>query len=111
MNKPDVFHGEDNKWRDWEIVFRSYATFANPDLEGLLRQAESLKAPIVLSTPSEKDRRAGRELYHILTSMVRLQALDKFVNAGEFNGLEAWRLLTDRYDPKIKSRTARQLVT
>ena len=30
LNKPDVFHGEDEKWRDREIVFRSYATLANP---------------------------------------------------------------------------------
>ena len=77
----------------------------------MLRQAESLKAPIVLSTLSEKDRRAGRELYHILISMIRGQALDKVVNAGRFNGVEAWRLFTDRYDPKIKSRTAGRLVT
>ena len=103
LNKPDVF--------PWEIVFRSYAPLANPYLEGLLRQAEPLTAPKMLSTPSEKDRRAGRELYHILISMVRGQVLDKVVNAGDFNGLEAWRLLTDRYDPKIKSRTVGQLVT
>jgi len=111
LNKPDVFTGEDKKWRDWSIVFRSYATLANPDLEVLLKQAESLTDPIIMSTLSDKDRRAGRELYHILISMVRGQALDKVVNAGEFNGLEAWRLLADRYDPKLKSRTAGQLVT
>ena len=64
-----------------------------------------------MGTLTPKEKLAGRELYHILISMVRGQALDKVVNAGEFNGLEAWRLLTDRYDPKLKSRTAGQLVT
>ena len=96
LNKPDVFHGEDKKWRDWEIVFRSYAVLANPELETLLRHAESLKDPIEMGTLTPKEKLAGRELYHILISMVRGQALDKVVNAGEFNGLEAWRLATYR---------------
>ena len=70
-----------------------------------------VKSGIVMSMVEEEERRAGRELKHILISMMRGLALDKVVNAGEFNGLDAWRLLTGRYDPKIKSRTAGQLVT
>ena len=94
-----------------ENCVRPYATLGNPALDFLLRKAEALKAPIAMTTLVEEVRRAGRELYHILVSMVRGQALDKVVNAGEFNGSEAWRLFTDGYDPKIKSRTADQLVT
>ena len=68
-------------------MLRSYATLANPALEFLLRKVEALKTPIVMTTLVEEERRAGRELYHILVSIVRGQALDKAVNAGELNGL------------------------
>ena len=59
LNKPDVFTAEDKKCREWEIVFRSYATLANPALEFLLRKAEALKTPIVMTTLVEAERRAG----------------------------------------------------
>ena len=110
LGKPEVFTGEDKKWRGWELIFRSYATLVNSRLGDLMRQAESSPIAVDMPVMSDEERRAGRELYHILISLVRGPALDKVVNAGEYNGLEAWRLLSDRYDPKIRSRTAGQLV-
>ena len=37
-------------------------------------------------------------------------ALDRVVNAGSAEGLRAWQLLVERYDPHIRSRTARRLL-
>ena len=89
LGKPEVFTGEDKKWRDWEIIFRSYATLVNSRLGDLMRQAESSPIAVDMPAMSDEERRAGRELYHILISLVRGPALDKVVNAGEYNGLEA----------------------
>ena len=38
-------------------------------------------------------------------------SLDRVVNAGSAEGLRAWQLLVERYDPHIRSRTAAQLLS
>ena len=49
--------------------------------------------------PSPEDRDASAVLYHLLINLTQGPALDKVINAGEYEGLEAWRMLCDRYDP------------
>ena len=42
--------------------------------------------------------------------LCRGPALDRVVNAGNLEGLEAWRQLTLRYEPRVRSRFAGQLL-
>ena len=52
---------------------------------------------------------ASPDLYHLLLRNTSGPALDRVVNAGSAEGLRAWQLLVEKYDPHIRSRTARQL--
>ena len=54
---------------------------------------------------------ARSELYHVLLHSTSGPALDRVVNAGSAEGLRAWQLLVERYDPHIRSRTAGQLLS
>eukprot|EP00959_Pyramimonas_sp_CCMP1952_P318512 6664635-Pyramimonas_sp.AAC.1 len=57
-----------------------------------------------------EDQQASRDLYHLLLSLTRGAALDKVCNAGVLEGAYAWRLLVDRWGPRLRSRAAGQLL-
>ena len=54
---------------------------------------------------------ASTDLCHLLLHSTSGPALDRVVNAGSAEGLRAWQLLVERYDPHIRSRTAGQLLS
>ena len=54
---------------------------------------------------------ASSDLYHLLLHSNWGSALDRVVNAGSAEGLRAWQLLVERYDPHNRSRTAGQLLS
>ena len=54
---------------------------------------------------------ASTDLYHLLLNSTSGPALDRVVNAGSAEGLRAWQLLAEKYDPHIRSRTVRQLLS
>ena len=53
---------------------------------------------------------ASTELYHLLLHTCTQTALDRVVNAGPSEGLRAWQLLVERFDPRLRSRAAGQLL-
>ena len=54
---------------------------------------------------------ASSDLYHLLLHSTSRPALDRVVHAGSAEGLRAWQLLVEWYDPDIRSRTAGQLLS
>ena len=111
LGRLDYFDGTDARWRYWSIVFRSYSLLVNPVLGQLMAQAERLDHPALQSTLStDEHKEATGELYHLLLHLTKGSALDRVVNAGQSEGLEAWRSLAQRFDPRIRSRAAGQLL-
>jgi len=111
LGRPDSFDGTDGRWRDWSIVFRSYSLLVNPLLGQLMEQAERLDVPALATTlASDAHKEAAGELYHLLLHLTKGAALDRVVNAGQAEGLEAWRSLVQRFDPRLRSRAAGQLL-
>ena len=55
--------------------------------------------------------RRAADLYHLLLHSTSGPALDRVVNTRSTEGLRAWQLLVERYDPHISSRTAGQLLS
>ena len=107
LGRPDHFEGTDAKWRDWAVVFRSYCALVDPLLTGLMQAAEVQPDPALrarLATDQERD--ASTALYHLLLHLTKGPALDRVINAGDGEGLEAWRSLVARFDPKLASRSA-----
>merc|ERR1711963_927165 len=41
LGRPSMFDGQDVKWRDWSVVFKSYAGLVNERLATLMAPAET----------------------------------------------------------------------
>ena len=105
LGKPDHFNGGDKDWGDWPIVFRSYAAAVSNVLGTWMPWSEAQDV-IVMNEAlgSQEAIGASRQLYYILIMLTRHGALDIVVNAGQGNGLEAWRKLCIRYEPKSRMK-------
>ena len=55
---------------------------------------------------TEDHKHAVFDLHHLLMSMTTESAFDKVVNAGESEGAVAWKMLTERWEPRHKSTQA-----
>ena len=111
LGRPASFVGTDETWRDWCVVFRSYSAIVNPRLQELMEDAERESSPEMNETlDTAEDRVASTELYHLLLHSCQKTALDRVINAGSSEGLRAWQLLVERFDPRIRSRAAGHLL-
>ena len=112
LGRPSQFSGTDSGWRDWSVVFRSYAARVHPALKVEMQRVERLStAETNVGFIETEQVQASTDLYHLLLHSTSGAALDRVVNAGSPAGLRAWHLLVERYDPHIRSRTARQLLS
>ena len=114
--KPEMFDGTASKFRDWAIVFRSYASLANPIISVLMKEAEAYtgapdEQPITNVSLTETKATASRDLYHLLLSLCRGVALEKVINATDGERALAWSMLSSRYEPKLKTRQAGLFMT
>ena len=103
-----MFNGEDHKWRDWSVVFKSYAGLVNERLAAIMGPAETAD-PATLRNANLADdvaRQASRDPFHLLLHLTTGPALDRVVNCGDGEGLTAWNRVVERYDPKLRSRSA-----
>ena len=111
LERPSQFNGTDNAWRDWSVVFRSYVALVHPALKEEMQRVERLPTPENNAGLLDDEQvQASSDLYHLLLHTTTGPALDRVVNAGSAEGLRAWQLLVEKYDPHIRSRTAGQLL-
>ena len=73
---------------------RSYSSLVNRHLRDSMKAAQTNDAAVLRAGLSQELGEASAELYHLLIHLTRGPALDLVTNAGEFEGLEAWRQLT-----------------
>ena len=59
----------------------------------------------------EEDRAASAQLYWMMPMICEGAALNIVFLAGDNEGLEAWRQLTEKYEPKMRTRFAGQLMS
>ena len=110
IGKPDIYNGDKAKWKDWKVVMLAYVAGVSPDLEVLMRHAESSASPVRSNTLDEPQKRLSKQLNYWLIQTCRGLALNQVLNAGENEGLEAWRLLVQHHEPNVPSRHAGRLL-
>ena len=59
----------------------------------------------------EKDRAASTQLHWMMLMICKGAALNIVFLAGDSEGLEAWRQLTEKYEPKMRTWFAGQLMS
>ena len=108
LGKPDQFDG--TKWRDWSTVFSAYAGANQESMADAMKTAARAETPQINATLIAEQVVVSRQLYYWLVQTCRGQALDIVINRGVHEGLEAWRLLNQRYEPQAQTRFAGQLM-
>ena len=112
LEKPGDFSGAQEAWRDWSTVFKVYAGAAVPRLQKLMDDAAKAAAPISNATILEDDdRAASAQLYWMMLMIYKGAALNIVFLVGDSEGLEAWRQLTEQYEPKMRTLFAGQLMS
>ena len=112
LRKPSDFSGAQDAWRDWSTVFKGYAGAAIPRLQKLMDDAAKAAAPIPNATITEEnDRAASTHLYWMMLMICKGAALNIVFLTGDSEGLKAWRQLTEKYEPKMRTRFAGQLMS
>ena len=117
--QPQPFEGEDDKWKDWARVFRSWSgRFYEGKLAEVYdhidahRNDAALISDLEISMAYDTDvvRIMATELYHVLIMLTRGKAQKLVLKAGEREGLEAFRLLLRRYEPYTTATAVAKLV-
>ena len=94
------------------VVFRSYAALVHLALKEEMQRVERLPTAETNAGLLESEQvQASTDLHHLLMHSTSGPTLDRVVNGGSAEGLRAWQLLVERYDPHIRSRTAGQLLS
>ena len=107
LGKPDIFHGEDVKWADWRVIMKAYCSVVSARMGILMSTQETADQTMLQATLSDSvDQTASAQLYFVLLMLSRGQPLTEVVNAGESEGLAAWKRLCDIYEPHARSRVA-----
>ena len=106
LGKPSDFSGAQDAWRVWSTLFNRCAGAAIPRLQKLMDDAAKAAAPIPNATIlEENDRAASTQLFWMMLMICNGGALSSIVFlAGNSEGLEAWRQLTEKYELKMRTR-------
>ena len=67
LGRPSQFNGTDSAWRDWSVVFRSYAALLHPALKGEMQRVERLPtAETNAGLLDDEQVQASSDDYHLL---------------------------------------------
>ena len=101
---PDSFSGEHGDWREWATKYRSYmGALLQGSVGRWLKQTEEAREKSGLVASLGEAARATSSILHsalIATCKGKAFVIVERVTPGE--GLEAWRLLVHKYEPRTK---------
>ena len=87
-------------------MFRGHAGAAVPRPGPAVAAAETDRSPQLNATLSEDKIEVSRQLCWMLLMLLKGPSLHILLNAGDGEGLEGWRLLVERYEPRLRTRFA-----
>ena len=103
VERPTVFNGEAEMWRDWKFKFVNWVGVVDYRLPSLLRWAE-----MASSVPCQTGDILHQQvlLYTILASHLveRTTELRILQAVADSNGFEAWRMCVAEHEPKVAVR-------
>ena len=105
IGKPETFDGIKG-WRDWSTVFSAYCSAINPSLQALMMHAREELTPCLNATLPTEHGASSAQLYFMLVMTCKDAALTRVINAGQAEGLEAWRSLYQHFEPRSSTRHA-----
>ena len=99
LGRPNCFSRRDDGWHDWSLKFGATTATLSDHASVWMSSALTLD-----QTEQAAARIFARQVYTLLTHLCEGRALAIVRGAPDHNGLEAWRLLHEWYQPKTRSR-------
>ena len=92
-------------WQDWAWTFKQWVLAVNPEIHTGLEEIEKdLTTERVEDTMTRDAVAQGKQLYSMLTTLLRECPLNLLKSVEGNNGYEAWRILSRTLAPKSKTR-------
>eukprot|EP00971_Amphidinium_carterae_P117671 2331045-Amphidinium_carterae.1 len=108
LGKPEQFTGAN--WKDWSVVMRSYAAVSIPELKVLMERSHHTEDDVSNTVLTPEQSAASQQLFYMLIMTCRDAPLTRIINAGEGQGLRAWRSLCRHFEPASATRAASLLL-
>ena len=111
IDPPDKFNGKGD-FDYFYMRFKNYMMLSDQDYGPIMKFAEEAQSPVTRDEQDAMDvshagetRRLSTLLYYVLSGLVTDSAYTLIYQVADSNGMEAWRLLTNRY-AKTNQQTA-----
>jgi hypothetical protein len=108
---PSEFSGDSTLWKDWSLKFRSYmGSLLRGELGRWLEHIDdNLETSAKIAVLGEQSRAASTAMQGALIATCQGRALVIVQRAGTGEGLEAWRELLSKYEPRSKQSKVMRL--
>ena len=104
LGRPPRFGGAEAEWADWVFQTRAYFDTLGDEVPTALDAAETAGRAVPLVTLRAPLQDASRKVYYVLAMLLHGPPLLMLRGVERGNGLEAWRLLKERYESATASR-------
>ena len=105
LGRPKCFSGHEDDWHDWSLKFGAIAATLSDHASVWMNGTLQHTTEITLDQPDEASARIfARQMCTLLIHLREGRAFSIVRGAPDHNGLEAWRLLPEWYQPKTRSR-------
>ena len=106
-SRPEPFEGDEQEWSDWSFKLRSYVAAITPGLGTLLEEAEVMAQSETFVPSAAPDPAEDTQLRYLLVMLCKKGAIQ--IVRTHMSGIQAYRQLSRRYNPKSQARALAQL--
>ncbi len=97
FGKPERFAGDEKRWTQWRFGMKAYLSLCGVMAEQALDGVARRNDPVIFAEIPHEFREESKLLFYMLASSCTGRAQCFVRTAENQNGLEAWRLLNQRY--------------
>ena len=117
IGKPPIFDSSSAKtFHNWSFKYMNFVASVNVDADEILNTVAMSEIKIgtaemeVLTAKYGDVSKLSKQVYTSLAQLTEGEALTIIKNVADRNGLEAWRRLSNRFDPRTEGRTVNMLM-
>ena len=104
FGRPKQFDGSESQWRDWSFRFIAYCAVIDSELGRLMLAAQDREEVVDPGALRAEHVGICHNLYYMLAMLLTGSALTEIRHVPQHNGFEAWRRLTNRFEPRSRNR-------
>ena len=111
LQKPKDFNNSEGQWSEFSFKYENWLMGFLPGVKPYLRWAETMTGPILsyigapTSLSDHEIAQLSKQVYITLAQLLSDESHTILRNGHDENGLDAWRRLVKRWDPKTIGRS------